>query len=92
MNGVEVLGKTQLYTIFSCTNYGGKAKNKACILFYHNRKEILQNKELEYDPSTTQWYDPSELKIQRGQTGQFFNPQDRPITPPRPYGDMKQSK
>ncbi len=37
MNGIEVLGSTQLYTIFSCTNYGGKAKNKASIMFYHNR-------------------------------------------------------
>ena len=53
MNGVEMLGNTNLYTIFSCTNYGGKAKNKACILYYHNRKEILQNKELEYEPSAT---------------------------------------
>lgn len=37
MNGVEMLGNTQLYTIFSCTNYGGTVKNKACILYYHNR-------------------------------------------------------
>ena len=74
MNGVEVFGKTQLYTVFSCTNYGGKAKNKACMLFYHNREEILQNKELEYEPNSTQWFNPKELIMQTGKQEDFFNP------------------
>lgn len=44
---------------------------------------------MEYEPNATQWFEPKELKIHKGQKEAFFNPQDRPITPPRPTGNLK---
>ena len=41
MNGVEKFGDTNLYTVFSCTNYGGITNNKACLMMFHNRTREL---------------------------------------------------
>ena len=73
VNGVEIFGNSKLYTIFSCTNYGGSAKNKAAIFHYHNRTKQLVALDLDCDPGNTQWYEPNQLRSMKDESA-FFNP------------------
>jgi hypothetical protein len=83
MNGVESFGQTHLYTVFSCTNYGGTSNNSAGILLFHRTKQ-LKTKQLSPKQGSTHWWDMNKLqKINYGNRG-GFNPKDRPVTPPRP--------
>ena len=44
MEGIEKFGDTNLYTVFSCTNYGGITNNKASFMMFHNRTRELMVK------------------------------------------------
>ena len=56
MDGVEPFGDTNLYTVFSCSNYGGTAKNKAAIFDFHALNRELTTKTIDFVPGTTFWY------------------------------------
>lgn len=81
MDGIEKFGNTNLYTVFSCTEYGGKYKNKASILLIKKNWTNIDSKAIDCLPGSTQWYKPQA-------TAQVVTANDlknRPITPPRAY-------
>lgn len=61
MDGVEQFGSTNLYTIFSCTNYGGTSKNYAGLLHYHFRTKNVKALTLKPEEGSTHWFDLSSL-------------------------------
>lgn len=56
MDGVEAFGETNLYTVFSCTNYGGTAKNKAAFFDFHALNRDLTTKIIDFQQGSTYWY------------------------------------
>lgn len=92
MSGVENLSNTNLYTVFSCSDYGGKYKNKGAILMVMKNWKQIQAKQIEFIPGATQWAGPSETpgtsQGRQQQYGPGFRNQGsnyRPVTPPRQY-------
>jgi len=84
MDGVENLENTELWTVFSCTEYGGKFANDAALLLVKKNREIIA-KSIELIKGNTQW-------TQLVQRNQIFQTQaaeeendlrNRPVTPPR---------
>lgn len=56
MDGIEKFANTNLYTVFSCTEYGGKYKNKASILLIKKNWTNIDSKSIECLPGNTQWF------------------------------------
>lgn len=55
IDGVEKYGDTDLYTIFSCTNYGGTLKNNAAIFHFHNRTKELSTMTIDSSEEKSHW-------------------------------------
>lgn len=54
-DGIEKFGTANLYTIFSCTDYGGEHRNKAAILIVHKNWTQIDAKWIDCHPGTTYW-------------------------------------
>ena len=91
MDGAEAFGDTNLYTIFSCTDYGGKFGNNAAIFHFHNRTKQLKTLSMPVLKGSTFWYSMKEIgKKKKGldvliEKQNKFDPKNRPVTPPRRY-------
>ena len=90
MEGCEKFGNTNLYTTFSTTGYGGVYQNSAAILHYKKNDNHLHTLCLPYIPNFTKWFNLDMLRNKWTPKGKvkentFFNPKDRPVTPPRQY-------
>ena len=90
IDGAEEFGNTNLYTIFSCTDYGGINNNDAAIFHYHRNTQKLTTLSIPLQKGFTKWYNlaihkKSEAKrIAPGNiTNEKSDPKDRPVTPPR---------
>lgn len=92
MDGVEKFGNTNLYTVFSCTEYGGKYSNKAALLLVKKNRLEVVSKWIDCVPDSTYWFNlagltKKSLQIQNSTVKSKTNEEDdlrnRPITPPR---------
>lgn len=92
MDGVEKFGNTNLYTVFSCTEYGGKYSNKAALLLVKKNRLEVVSKWIDCVPDSTYWFNLSQLtkksvQIQNSTLKKAGTDEDdlrnRPITPPR---------
>ena len=84
MDGVENLENTELWTVFSCTEYGGKYQNDASVILVRKNNEIVSNT-IEMIKGNTQWAQMV-AKNQIFQTATIDEENDlrnRPVTPPR---------
>ena len=99
MDGIEKFADTNLYTVFSCTDYGGKYKNMGAILVCHKNWTQIDAKVIKYQPGSTYWlfaqdYDPENAYILASGTKNKTNDRkiyssgglgkNRPLTPIRP--------
>lgn len=91
MDGAEEFGETNLYTVFSCTEYGGVTANDAAIFHYHKHTKKLNTYTIPLIKGSTRWYNNTsvrksiakkthEMQIEKEE---LFDPRDRPVTPPR---------
>lgn len=97
MDGCEKFGNTNLYTVFSHTGYGGAYQNSAAILHYKKNNNLLNTLCLPFLPNFSKWYNLTVLRskwIPKSKTpkeNMYFNPKDRPVTPPRHYIQHKKN-
>ena len=97
MDGCEKFGNTNLYTVFSHTGYGGAYQNSAAILHYKKNNNLLNTLCLPFLPNFSKWYNLTVLRskwIPKSKTpkeNMYFNPKDRPVTPPRHYIQRKKN-
>ena len=92
MDGVEKFGNTDIYTVFSCTEYGGKYSNKAAFqLVKKNRSEVV-SKWIDCIPNSTHWLNltnlnkknaPVQNSTLKSKAADEEDLRNRPITPPR---------
>ena len=92
--GAEQFGDTHLYTIFSCTNYGGENKNEAAMFHYHQRTKQLNTLTLAMGKnSKTEWFDLNKINnSNKKMKKKKFDPRNRPVTPPRRFLNKKKKK
>ena len=94
MDGVEKFGNTNLYTVFSCTEYGGKYSNKAALLLVKKNRLEVVSKWIDCIPDSTFWFNLQSLNKKPAQIDNNTQNQkksgaeedslrNRPITPPR---------
>ena len=91
MDGAEEFGDTNLYTVFSCTEYGGVTSNDAAIFHYHKHTKKLNTYTIPLIKNSTRWYNNTSVRKSVAKKGQemqiekeeYFDPRDRPVTPPR---------
>jgi len=94
MDGVEKFGNTNLYTVFSCTEYGGKYSNKAALLLVKKNRLEVVSKWIDCIPDSTYWFNLASLNKKPAQIDNTTQNQkkagneedslrNRPITPPR---------
>lgn len=84
MDGVENMEGTDLWTVFSCTEYGGKYSNSgACLLVKKNREVVA--KTIEPVKGKTEWNQMVQKNLifhtQRAEDENDLR--NRPVTPPR---------
>lgn len=95
IDGIEKFGDTNLYTVFSCTDYGGQHKNMAAILVCNKNWTQIDAKVINYQPGSTYWlysqyYNPeSAYMLASGAKKRKREPLApevgrRPLTPIRP--------
>ena len=91
VDGAEEFGETNLYTVFSCTEYGGVTANDAAIFHYHKHTKKLNTYTIPLMKGSTRWYNNTsvrksiakkdgEMQLEKQE---HFDPRDRPVTPPR---------
>lgn len=88
MDGIEKFGNTNLYTVFSCTDYGGQYKNKAAFLLIKKNWANIDSSWIESIPGNTTWFNLNKSKtasIGLGKKAADNDLRNRPITPPRKY-------
>ncbi len=88
MDGAEEFGDTNLYTLFSCTDYGGKNGNEGAIFHFHKRTKQLKTLSIPSIKDGNQWYNMNTIsKAMKNlpQEKEHFDPKERPLTPPRQY-------
>lgn len=61
-DGVEKFGETNLYTVFSCSDYGGTHKNLAALLHFKKHQNQLKSLSIEPKKGMTEWYTFNNLK------------------------------
>ena len=60
--GVEKFGNTNLYTVFSCSDYGGTHKNFASLLHFKKHQNQLKSLSIEHIQGYTKWYSFNNLR------------------------------
>lgn len=82
MDGIEKFSSSNLFTVFSCTNYGGKYNNQAALLIVKKNWSVVDSKQIEPDGSN-EWMqlDGAKSKVGYGDSAL----RNRPVTPPRQY-------
>ena len=85
--GAEELGDTNLYTVFSCTDYCGIHNNDAAIFLYHRNNQKLSTLTIPLIKGMTKWYNMSLLRRTESKS-QTIGEEDhdlknRSVTPPR---------
>lgn len=60
--GVEKFGETNLYTVFSCSDYGGTHKNRAAILHYKKHQNQLRSVSIAPEEGATEWFSFNNLR------------------------------
>jgi protein phosphatase len=60
--GVEKFGETNLYTVFSCSDYGGTHKNYAALLHFKKHQNQLKSLSIEPIEGMTKWFSFNNLK------------------------------
>ena len=91
MDGAEEFDDTNLYTVFSCTEYGGVTENDAAIFHYHKHTKKLNTYTIPLIKGSTRWYTNTSVKksiankpdVSRFSKQEISDPKDRPVTPPR---------
>ncbi len=91
-DGAEVFGSTQLYTVFSCTDYAGVHNNEAAIFHHHHNTKKLNTYTLPVIKGFTKWYQQAQPK-RTEQNRKYASSvgadmgnvegKDRPVTPLR---------
>jgi protein phosphatase len=71
--GVEKFGETNLYTVFSCTDYGGTHKNDAACLHFKKHKNQLKALIIPPEPGSTEWFSFNNLKKSFVNRSMFMN-------------------
>lgn len=86
MDGVQNVEGTQLWTVFSCTDYGGRYMNGASFLLVKKNKEIVA-KTLDPVKGLNEWTQVTNRNlIFHTQAAQEENDlRNRPVTPPRNF-------
>ena len=86
-DGIEKFGTANLYTIFSCTDYGGEHRNKAAILIVNKNWTQIDAKWIECQPGNTFWRERKKI-TEAPKAGT-----SRPLTPIRkPNQKRKRAK
>ena len=90
MDGCEKFGNTNLYSVFSHSGYGGVYQNSSAILHYKKGNNLLITLCLPFIPNFTKWFNLAILRSKwipksQSKNKSYFNPKDRPVTPPRYY-------
>ena len=87
MDGVEKFGNSNLYTVFSCTEYGGKYQNRAACLLIKKNWTMIDSKWIECIPGNTKWFNLNQqsLAVVGNKPMNDDDLRNRPITPPRKY-------
>ena len=55
-DGVQKFGDTNLYTVFSCSNYGGSHNNSAALLHFKKHQNQLKSLSIEPKEGFTEWF------------------------------------
>ena len=71
--GVEKFGQSNLYTVFSCTDYGGTHKNDAACLHFKKHQNKLKALTITPEPGSTSWYSFNNLKKSFVNRSMFMN-------------------
>lgn len=98
-DGVEKFGDTNLYTVFSCSNYGGTHQNSAALLHFKKHKNQLKSLSIEPQENSTHWFSFDKLKKSHLTRSVFMNanedsgidlmgPRDT-VTPLRKFKDKR---
>ena len=84
MEGVENLEGSDLWTVFSCTEYGGKYNNSAGVMLVKKNKEVVAYT-IDYIKGGTEWAQMvNRNMIFHTRTAEEENDlRNRPYTPPR---------
>lgn len=90
IDGAEEFGNTNLYTIFSCTDYGGVHNNDAAIFHYHQNTKELKTLSIPLQKGFTKWlnlvFQPKtepKKPIVNNEKDKAADSKDRPVTPLR---------
>ena len=95
--GVEKFGDTNLYTIFSCTNYRGTHKNSAAFLHFKKHQNQLKSFNIDSKPGLNDWFSFDKLKKSHLSRSVFMNDDEQDdaigpretVTPLRKFKDKK---
>lgn len=82
LDGAEEFGSTALYTIFSCTDYGGIRNNDAAIFHHHKHTKQLITYTIKHVKGLTKWYNLTAVRKSKVDNREA-DPNDRPVTPVR---------
>lgn len=74
--GVEKFGDTNLYTVFSCSDYGGTHMNHAACLHFNKHQNQLRALTLEPIPGKNKWFSFTNLKKSYVNRSLFMNTQE----------------
>lgn len=88
MDGIEKFENTNLYTVFSCTEYGGQYKNKAAFMLIKKNCSSIDSNWIDCIPGNTSWFNLNKTKMEPiglGTQNADDDLRNRPITPPRKY-------
>lgn len=75
--GVEKFGDTNLYTVFSCTNYRGTHNNHAAFLHFKKHQNHLKSYSIESQSSPSDWFSFNRLKKSHLSRSVFMNEDDQ---------------
>lgn len=82
-DGIEKFGDSNLYTVFSCTDYGGQHKNKAAILICQKNWTQIDAKWIDCVPGGTYWFHTKKQNPQEAFPSLGDQVGHRPLTPIR---------
>jgi protein phosphatase len=90
MEGVDKMENADLYTVFSCTEYGGKFQNDAALLLVKKSREVVA-KTIPCIKGSTQWHEMKNknMVFVTRAAEEENDLRSRPITPPRNSGKYR---
>lgn len=96
-DGLEKFGDTNLYTVFSCSDYGGTHKNRAALLHFKKHQNQLKSLSIAPMEGATDWFSFTNLRKSFLTRSIFTNDDSQvdivgpreSVTPLRKYVDKK---